>query len=312
MISDDEFLKRLDSSLAHYQNSINLIDKLLGEKQLAQEIILISCSRLDSLANLAFPDISSQQKSFCRFISNYSAEKQFFNSVSVGDLYWYLLHNSDFAYIMIDKPGRIERLGTDDELYIEFIARSKVPVTGDSVYKYSIKLCKQLQGAFRVKPRQRLNKKYLASSSQIKDVVSKNLGEDDRENICFALEPLLDYFKCSSILYREYRNQAIHGLRVSVNEEDFFSETKPFHTEAFSSEHGAFFQIEFPGKYLRDLLSTTFHTFKHHLGEKKKLPIDLFNAMFDFEEVLKGDVIEYIADEAFSGFGEVKWQLRSR
>jgi hypothetical protein len=59
-----DFAKKLDIALGHYQQTLTLLDRLIQERIAPQEIILLACGRLDSLANLAYPDIPSQEKNF--------------------------------------------------------------------------------------------------------------------------------------------------------------------------------------------------------------------------------------------------------
>jgi hypothetical protein len=125
MFSEEVFVQRLREVLSHYRDTISLIDDLLTERRAAQEIVLLACGRLDSLANLAFYNASSQQWSFRQFVSNYSGQKSFFNSISVGDLYRYLAYYADLSDGgLIDAPGRVQRFGPQSDIFLAFIEKS--------------------------------------------------------------------------------------------------------------------------------------------------------------------------------------------
>ena len=60
----DEFFRR-------YDNTLDLLQRFLASKSNRQEFVLLSCARLDSLANLACAE-GTQQSRFSRFLAKYS------------------------------------------------------------------------------------------------------------------------------------------------------------------------------------------------------------------------------------------------
>ncbi len=46
----------VDTFFSRYENTLTLLDQFLTEKKNHQEFVLLSCARLDSLANLAFSE----------------------------------------------------------------------------------------------------------------------------------------------------------------------------------------------------------------------------------------------------------------
>jgi hypothetical protein len=231
----------------------------------------------------------------------------------VGDLYKYLTY---FGWIadggLIDAPGRIHRFGHESESFLTFIERSGVPVTGEYVHRITMRIAKVLQKNFRVKPRQHLSKSYRTSSKRIGEVISQEIKNPIPDDLIVALDPILDRFKCSSLLYRNYRNQAIHGFKVLLDEDEFFSEDKPFHGEFEYPDDEVVFHLEFPAKYLKYLLNKCLNTFASQLKVRKKLPSDLFNAIFSFEEIIETDAFEYLEEVSSDDFEDVKWRLKSR
>jgi len=314
MNPEDDFNQRLDQALSAYADAIALVDTLLAERRSAQEIILLTCARLDSLANLATEGAVSQQKSFRRFVSNYSgqSQKRFFNSISVGDLYFYLIRYGDLADgLLVEKPGRIKRFGSDSDGFLAFVEKSQVSITGESIRQLSHRVAQTLAKQFRVKPRQRLSKAYRASSTQIRRVIAAEFRKPEPSQINQALGGLLDRFKASSILYKRYRCGVIHGFRVDIDEGGFFEETMPFHTEV-DTIFGPMFTLEFPGQYLRDILSKCLKTYTHQLRSQRTLPIDLYSEMYTFDEMLDPEVIDYLGEGSLEDLEDVRWNLKNR
>ncbi len=310
MINNSDFENRLEKSLSHYYNTINLIDDLLKKKQNAQEIILLACSRLDSLANLQRKNQTGQKNSFIEFLLKFSGCKNFFQKISVGDLYWYIIYYSEISEtLLVEKPGRIKRLGKDSEEFLNFIEKSTVPITGKSVRQISLRITKILEKYFRVKPNQKLSKKYTASYNILKDLIVKEFKDPSPEVIGESIKNLLERFKIGSIFYERYRCEVIHGFKISVDEKKFFTETKPFHT-IFNYLFGDIYNIQFPGKFLRQILSNSLNTFSNYLKSKKSLPLDLFTEVYNIDEVATENVFKYLDHSSLNQFEDVKWQVK--
>jgi len=94
----------IDTFFGRYRNTIELLEEFLSSKNNRQEFVLLSCARLDSIANLAFAE-GPQRSRFSRFLGRYSGlGKQTF-AVSVPDLYYYFQHYFWIATASIANPG---------------------------------------------------------------------------------------------------------------------------------------------------------------------------------------------------------------
>ncbi len=315
MITDKVFKARLLNSLSHYRESISLIDDLLQRKLAPQEIVLLACGRIDSLANLLNPKIAGQQETFCRFITNFSGQKHFFNSISVGNLYWEFIY---YSYIadggLISIPGRIRRFGHDSDIFLSFIEKSRIPITGKTIENIAFRIADILQKHYCVRKGQPSAKPKRASSSEIIDIITKEIRKPPPDNIVDAISPMLEYFTCKRILYRDYRNNSIHGLKVDFDNEEFFDNIEPYFSlyEHYGNEL-FIYHIQFPGKYLENLLEKCLNTFSNHLLTKKVLPWEIYNSMFSFEETMKSNsLIDFLDDNSMDEFEDVHWQLRTR
>ena len=315
MISKEKkFEQKLQQVVSPYRATISLVDELLSERRGAQEIILLICSRLDSLANLALRNAPSQQKAFRSFVSTFSGQRRFFHRVSLGDLYGEIMYYGELMDgFLIEKPGRIQRFGPDSDKFLRFIYGSQIPITGEAASQLFNRIGRVLATHFRVKHRQRRSKAYYESSTVIQRVISAEFRSPKPRVINEALKDLIDSFRASTLLYDRYRCGVIHGYGVSLNEDDFFKEKNCF-SGAFQSGFGLeAYKLEFPGLYLRNLLQKCLDTFVGQLIRLKKVPFELWTEMYIFEEMFdsEGDVFDYFDDESVKDTEEVRWKLSS-
>jgi len=106
---------QIANTLAIKRQTSVVVEKLAKSRTAAQEIIILLCARLDSLANMAFSRMTQEER-FARFLFTYSGERQLFESVSIPDLYFFLRFQSEVLPGTIEKPGRIH-VFTEDNLY---------------------------------------------------------------------------------------------------------------------------------------------------------------------------------------------------
>lgn len=117
----DEFFRR-------YNNTLNLLQGFLASKSNRQEFVLLSCARLDSLANLVFAE-GTQKSRFSRFLAKYSGlGKQTF-TISVPDLNYYFQHYFWISAANVSEPGRILLFRERDREFAQFIYDSGIPIT---------------------------------------------------------------------------------------------------------------------------------------------------------------------------------------
>ena len=167
-----DFEKRVDKAFQHYYDTVNLIDNLLKEKNNPQEIILLVCSRLDSLANLLKKNQQGQKSSFIHFLLNFSGDTKFFNRISIGDLYNYLYFFGGLSEDgLVQSPGRIRKFGKDSEDFLSFIEKSTIPITAKSVRQIAFRISRILEKNYRVKLGQSLSKRYTTSLGELSSAI---------------------------------------------------------------------------------------------------------------------------------------------
>jgi len=148
----------IDTFFGRYRNTIELLEEFLSSKNNRQEFVLLSCARLDSIANLAFAE-GPQRSRFSRFLGRYSGlGKQTF-AVSVPDLYYYFQHYFWIATASIANPGRMMLFRERDKEFAQFIYDSGVPITELHVRHLLASILNSLKRRYRVSPHQSTRKK---------------------------------------------------------------------------------------------------------------------------------------------------------
>jgi hypothetical protein len=157
----------------------------LASKSNRQEFVLLSCARLDSLANLAFAD-GTQKSRFSRFLAKYSELGKQTLAVSVPDLYYYFQHYFWIAEANVPKPGRMLLFRERDKEFAQFIYDSGIAITNLHVRQLLALVMKNFKHAFRVSPYQNPLKKTCAKTHEIVGLISESVrrsgGEDFRCN----------------------------------------------------------------------------------------------------------------------------------
>jgi hypothetical protein len=93
----------VDKFFSRYKNTLDLLQELLVSRRNRQEFVLLSCARLDALANLAFAE-GNQKSRFSRFLARYSGLGEQTFAISVPDLNYYFQHYSGFRLRMYRSP----------------------------------------------------------------------------------------------------------------------------------------------------------------------------------------------------------------
>src|SRR3981189_2701991 len=120
--------KAIDDFFGRYNSTLRLLHEFLASRSNRQEVVLLSCARLDSLANLAFAE-GTQKSRFSRFLAKYSGlGKQTF-MISVPDLTYYFQHYFWISAANVPEPGRMLLFRESDRGFAQFIYDSGIPIT---------------------------------------------------------------------------------------------------------------------------------------------------------------------------------------
>lgn len=288
----------VDKFFDQYSSTLELAEELIQSKSRSQEVLILLCSRLDALACNSVPEDEPRQRAFTRLITDYAKQRNLFESVSLGDFYYELSYHRWLLPGMIEKAGRLRAFSRLNEPFIKLIDESGIALTERDAHHLLSKMMRALEESFRVKPGQPRRKRSIGT---IQDVTKAIMGKfqgirsaEIRTALRTALKHVLSSQTIASILYQRFRCEAIHGGRVVIDEERFFIESEPYWVSRHSKYYGSFLFIEFPAKFLANILRNCIDTYRQCLLRKGKLPPDVIFRNFD-DDIF--DVIELLDEE---------------
>jgi len=282
----ETFERRVSSYFERYETTLQILRSLCDQEVAPQDIILLACARIDSLANHAVPGKVAQMEKFVKFLLMHSGHRSILDRVSLPDLYasvlveWWLLPG------VVEQPGRLQIFDqVRQREFIEMYWKSGLPLTEHDLEGLMEFVAGEIRRCYRVIPYQR----HTNPQCDIIDAVHKMLskGAASRRKGIFAdgvaaFRPIIQTHRLAALLYREYRNGSIHGGGVDVDEDMFFTATMPqwsvMHYEFASSK--PIFQILFPAKFLLSLYENCFRGYQKKLLATQKVPSSIFNDIF--------------------------------
>lgn len=269
--------KAIDEFFRRYDNTLNLLQEFLASQGNGQEFVLLSCARLDSLANLAFAE-GTQKSRFSRFLAKYSGlGKQTF-TISVPDLNYYFQHYFWISAANVPEPGRMLLFRERDREFAQFIFDSGIPITELDVRRLLAVVMNALKRKYRVSPHQGTRKKTCATPDEIVEAICesvRNAGGYTQPDVN-PIKSLVSAYTVGALLYRRYRSGAIHEWGVELDERDFFNRTGVYWKTAPVHTH-RFLKIQFPAVLLLSLLRRSIDTYKRELLETQKLPFGVWS-----------------------------------
>jgi hypothetical protein len=305
--------KVLDTFFEQFSPTIELVNQLIGSKTHPQEIVLLLCGRLDALASSSVREEDSAAKSFTRFVSTYGQRRKLFESVSVGDLYYEVAYHRWVLPGTLVKPGRLRRFSPVDDGILHLFTESDIPLTHAAADQLLARTLAVLRKHFHATPGKSARKRTLATEREITQILMQGLktalSQDSLTLLPKALKPLLSSKTIARILYEKFRCGIIHGGRVLIDGERFFSETEPYWTPLFSEFYGAFLHVEFPAKFLASLLRNCIKGYRHHLTAKGKVPPDILFQVFETDMMTYAQLVD---SDLLPGGGPVKFALPRR
>lgn len=282
----------LNNFFRNFSSTIDLAEELIAARRNPQEILLLLCGRLDALASGSVREGTPSGQSFAHFVTAYGQERRLFKSVSVGDLYYEVAYHQWLLPGTIEKAGRLHRFSRVDDDILSLLIESDIPLTELAAGRFLTKILRTLRHYFRVVPGQPRKKRMSASKSKTLEVIVSALekgkaGTDSTDAFKRALGHFIDSKIIARILYERFRCEVIHGGTVLIDEGKFFAEKEPYWKPWFSDSYGSFLQVEFPARWLMNLLRKCIEGYRSHLTAKGKLPPGIMFQAFE------GDILEY-------------------
>jgi hypothetical protein len=274
----------LDRYFGQFSSTSQLVERLINAKSHPQEILILLCSRIDALASAAAIEDDPRAQAFIRFVSTYSENRKLFESVSAGDLFYELDYHLWLMPGMLEKAGRLHIFSRLNEPVVKLLVESEIPLTLEEALGLIRKIQRGLRKHFRVGPNQRRDKPEVGSPDAVRraivDEFSTRGAKATGEALKKALDPLISSKTLARILYEKYRCGVIHGGRVRIDEQRFFSETSAYWTPMYSEYYGPFQFVEFPASFLASLFSACIQNYRKRLEATGKVPPDVHYEMF--------------------------------
>jgi hypothetical protein len=266
----------VEKFFSRYDNTLDLLREFLVSRRNRQEFVLLSCARLDSLANLAFAE-GNQKSRFSRFLARYSGLGEQTFAISVPDLNYYFQHYFWISAANVPEPGRMRLFRERDREFAQFIFDSGIPVTEAHVRKLLAGVMSTLKEKYRTSPSQSPRKKTCGAPREVVEAIRESVrgaGGHHQPDVS-PIKSLVGAYAVGTLLHRRYRSGAIHEWGVKLDDENFFNATSVYWNEAPVHSH-RFLKIQFPAILLLSLLRRSIETYKRELLETKKLPFGVW------------------------------------
>lgn len=273
----------LDRFIDLFEPTKRLAERLIAENSNPQEILLLLCARLDALASCVARADRGNHDSFIDLVVNYGGHRDLLQSVSLGNLYYELGFHRWLMDGMLPKPGRVVRFSPLDDPIIELLEQSDIPLTCEAARAFITKLIKCIERNFRCRPGQSLKRATIAKLGNVDTALQRDFTRSrivEPNALVKAVRPLLRSVTVSELLYRNFRNQAVHGIEVRLDEKRFFREQIPYWQHLYSDYYGSFMLLNFPAPFLLSLLRNCLTTLRRALLEKGTVPPDIHWCLF--------------------------------
>jgi len=283
--TDASLSRGLDRYFAPFESTLRLVSDLTRRREHAMEVLILLCARIDALASDAVMEGTPSRQAFECFLCGYGHRKDLFESVSIGDLYWELGYHRWQLQGTITQAGRLHRFSGVDDPVIHLFEDAGLPLTLPDCARLLDSLMRILEHRFHVRPRQRHSKDRYAHPKRLEEEIISAIRttrlRSIANNLSRALEPLIDSKRVTTLLYRRFRCEAIHGAAVRLDEDQFFSQKDVFWEPLYSEYYGAFELIAFPARFLSTCLKTCVDSYRSHLLKKRKIPPAIHFHAFD-------------------------------
>jgi hypothetical protein len=128
---------RIVTAFEGYRDTSILLEELTQRRVYPHEIVILTCARLDALANLAITQKQSQRDRFATFLNTYSAKRQELEQVALPNLYFQLFVSYLTLPAILPTPGRIWASDlTKEAVFLQFLVDSELPLVGKDIAKF--------------------------------------------------------------------------------------------------------------------------------------------------------------------------------
>ncbi len=276
---------RIKAAFDEYRATAALLDDFLRARQHAQELVILACSRLDSLANLAMTQKRSQRDRFVSFLHAYSGRHAELGWVLIPNMYFDGFVRFATLPVTIPAPGRLHSYDMSrDGSFLQFIVDSGLPLTSDDVAKWLRRLSVWLQQEYRTTATQSKSKPHYDGLRGVKrhlEACSRVYRKGMYAQAVAALGPILNDFRLADVLYCDYRSRSIHGFSLDTDEQFFMEQGIYVATRYHAWDSTRFLEVCVSAQWLVSLYRDTVDRYERSLLARRKLPVDLWTELCD-------------------------------
>jgi hypothetical protein len=184
----------LDRYFSLFASTRALVSDLVQQRAHPIEVPILLCARLEALASDSVAEQTSSKQAFRHFLETYSGERRFFESVSVGDLYYELGYHRWLLEGMLQKPGRLHRFSKVNDPVLHLLEEAGLPLVLVESRTLLDTLLRILERNFHVRPHQRRSKPRTMRPAALKTMLvtaaQRTRLRHVAENLPTALDPL--------------------------------------------------------------------------------------------------------------------------
>ena len=281
---------RIRAAFDEYRATAALLDEFVRGRQHAQELVILVCSRLDALANLAMTQKRSQRDRFVSFLHTYSGRQAELRRVLLPNMYFDIFVKYATLPGTIPVPGRLCSYDISrDGAFLQFIVDSGVPLTADGVSKWLHRLSVWIQQKYRTTVTQSKSKPHyddVNSITRYLEACSRAYRKGTYAQAVAAIGQILNNFRLADVLYRDYRSRSIHEFSFSADER-FFTERSIYVATRFHAwDSTRFLEVCVSAHWLVNLYRETVGRYERSLLARRQLPIDLWDELCDTSKEL--------------------------
>lgn len=142
---------------------------------------------------------------------------------------------------------------------------------------------KAVEHCSRCRPGQRLKKPSTLQPGVLVEAFRSEFRKSrtvDAEKLPNAIQPLLRSKTVAALLYENFRNAAVHGVKVEFDERRFFTEPRPFWQPLYSEYYPPFMSLKFSANFLLTLLRNCMRTVRESWVARGRVPPDVHWHLF--------------------------------
>lgn len=286
----------LDRYFSLFEPTLALVAELVRQKSHPQEVLLLLCGRIDALASDLVREGEANRQAFLHLLTNYSGHRDLMQRVSTGDVYYELGYHRWLIEGLIPRPGKIYRFSRLNDPIIQLLERSGISLTQHAAHAFLTRIMKALARKFRCTGGQRHKKLTFAKVpvvvAAIEAEFQKSKDAELRQYLAEAVKPVLEWKTAAAILYENFRNEAIHGVQVPLNEKTFFTAMRPYWEPLYSEYYPPFLMLRFPAQFLMEVLQNCTTTLRHKWLQTGKLPPGVHTQAFGFDITRRIDLLD--------------------